>query len=349
MLRSSLISASAITIICIAVVAAEPVQLTIADDRGSLAVTRIIVDKTSVVEMKVGDKYVPIVGEWKWNRARSTFVPRYPFEKGITIRVTIDGKPIEIATQAASTIPANTVTKIYPTSETIPANQLRFYIEFAEPMRPGYAWSHIELLDEKGNKLDSPFLELDEELWSGDRKRFTLLLDPGRVKQELKPRLEDGPALEVDREYTLKISRRWKDEEGREMKQDGSKTFKTRPAVSSAIDPARWKLTVPSNGTKSLDVDFGRVLDFALCERVFSVIDEKGTKVECDQVAGPDQRTRRFSLKDGWLPGRYTLETRNILEDGCGNRIGRAFEVDLVEPITPKIVQSTTRIPFEVK
>ena len=39
-----------------------------------------------------------------------------------------------------------------------------------------------------------PFLELEQELWSGDGRRFTLLFDPGRIKRGLKPREEQGPS-----------------------------------------------------------------------------------------------------------------------------------------------------------
>ena len=38
-----------------------------------------------------------------------------------------------------------------------------------------------------GQAVADPFLELDEELWSTDGRRFTLLFDPGRIKRGLKP------------------------------------------------------------------------------------------------------------------------------------------------------------------
>ena len=53
-----------------------------------------------------------------------------------------------------------------------------------------------------------PFLELDEELWSPDGTRFTLIFDPGRIKRGLKPREEVGPVLEAGKSYSLVIDRR---------------------------------------------------------------------------------------------------------------------------------------------
>ena len=60
---------------------------------------------------------------------------------------------------------------------------------FDAPMSRGEAYRHIHLVDAKtGREVEAPFLELGEELWDGDFRRFTLLCDPGRVKRGLKPR-----------------------------------------------------------------------------------------------------------------------------------------------------------------
>ncbi len=58
----------------------------------------------------------------------------------------------------------------------------------------------MTLLNEKGRKLDVPFLEVGEELWDPTGTRLTLLLDPGRIKRGLKPREDLGPILEAGSE-----------------------------------------------------------------------------------------------------------------------------------------------------
>ena len=44
-------------------------------------------------------------------------------------------------------------------------------------------------------KCQAPFLPLEAELWNGDRTRFTVFLDPGRVKRGILPNEEMGRAL----------------------------------------------------------------------------------------------------------------------------------------------------------
>ncbi|MCL6608417.1 MAG: hypothetical protein K6T74_10025, partial [Geminicoccaceae bacterium] len=85
----------------------------------------------------------------------------------------------------------------YPTSDQLPENQLRFYIHFSAPMSRGEAYARIRLLDSAGKPIDAAFLELGEELWDPSGKRFTLLIDPGRIKRGLRPREDLGPVLEA--------------------------------------------------------------------------------------------------------------------------------------------------------
>ena len=85
-----------------------------------------------------------------------------------------------------------------------------------------------------------PFLELDEELWSPDGTRFTLLFDPGRVKRGLKPREELGPVLEAGKSYSLVIDRDWLDASGNSLKAGFRKTFRVGPPDETSPDPKTW-------------------------------------------------------------------------------------------------------------
>ena len=100
------------------------------------------------------------------------------------------------------------VVKINPSSDFLPENLLHFYIFFSAPMSRGEAYQRITLRDTATGKIvDRPFLELDEELWSPDGTRFTLVLDPGRIKRGLRPREEVGPILTGGKTYSLVIDR----------------------------------------------------------------------------------------------------------------------------------------------
>ena len=68
----------------------------------------------------------------------------------------------------------------------------KFYLHFSAPMSRGEAYANIHLLDADGKPVEHAFLELEQELWDPAMKRFTLLIDPGRIKQGLKPRRTPG-------------------------------------------------------------------------------------------------------------------------------------------------------------
>ncbi len=73
--------------------------------------------------------------------------------------------------------------EIYPTSSELPENLLKFYIHFSQPMSRGQAYRHIKLLKADGKAVDGAYLEIGEELWDASSTRFTLLLEPGRIKR----------------------------------------------------------------------------------------------------------------------------------------------------------------------
>ena len=91
---------------------------------------------------------------------------------------------------------------IFPSAEVLPANHLKFYVHFPEPMREGVFLDYCALLDEHGQPVLEPFRET--ELWSDDRRRLTLWLHPGRQKAGVNLNVEFGPVLEPGRRYTLR-------------------------------------------------------------------------------------------------------------------------------------------------
>ena len=159
------------------------------------------------------------------------FTPRFPLKSGLQYRAVVrrglltndanakvDDLVLEFATPAPPATPPSEVTQIYPSSDRLPENLLRFYIHFSAPMSRGEAYRHIHLRDADGREIEAAFLELGEELWDPDMRRFTLLCDPGRVKRGLRPREELGPVLEAGRDYALVIDADWPDAQGRALR-----------------------------------------------------------------------------------------------------------------------------------
>ena len=255
---------------------------------------------------------------------------------------------LDIALPALKRTAATVVTQVYPTSDKLPENQLRFYLHFSQPMGKGEAYTHLKLLKENGEAIDLPFLELGEELWDASGKRLTLLIDPGRIKRGLKPREDVGPVLEAGHSYTLSIDATWKDAAGEPLKAGRSKKFVVDKPVEVGIDPAAWKIEPPSPKSKQpLVVKFPRPLDHALLHRTIAVLDSAGKAVAGEVTVTQQERQWGFTPAQPWAGGEYTLEVEKVLEDLAGNRIGRAFE--LVEGETVKQTgPAKVRIPFVV-
>ncbi len=287
------------------------------------------------------------------------FTPRYPLRRGMKYRVTFrhvgakaKDRPILFA---VISIPEETeqkraeVARVYPSPAALPESQLRFYIHFSEPMSRGEAYEHIQLLNKDGRPIDRAFLELGEELWDASGRRLTLLIDPGRIKQGLKPREDLGPVLEAGQSYALVIGADWPDAAGRPLVNEFRKSFKVTGPVTSAIDPQEWKIQAPRVGsTAALIVRFPRSLDRALMERTLAVVDANGESVPGQVIIGSEERRWEYLPEKVWEPGSYQLVVDTVLEDLSGNQIGRPFEVDQTNPIESKIVPEKVRLPFTV-
>jgi hypothetical protein len=290
------------------------------------------------------------------------FEPRFPPSPGLRYRVTFNPSKLpghdakertvtaEFAIPKPPAVATAVVEQVYPTAKVLPENQLRFYLHFSAPMSVGDSYKYVKLLNEAGKEVESPFLELGEELWDRDGKRFTLLIHPGRIKRGLKPREELGPVLEEGKSYTLVVSEKWPDAEGNPLKEGYKKTFRAAKPIDEGIDSKTWKLRPPDAGTRDpLTVTFPAPLDHALLQRVVWVADGQGERVAGKVTVSEEETRWQFAPEKPWKEGEYQLTAETILEDLAGNRIGRPFEVDVLHPIEKEITTKTVGVPFRVK
>ena len=317
--------------------------------------------KVLAVFVDKNDRTAPaMLGTWSVEGKTLCFVPRFPLVPGLVYRVVYDpaqtpghaaAKPIEAKLSLPKPAPkaAAAVIQVYPTAKMLPENQLKFYVHFSAPMSHGDNYQYLSLLDAEGKVVDHPFLELGEELWDPESRRFTLFIDPGRIKQGLKPREEFGPVLVEGKRYTLVIDRAWTDGEGNPLKETYRKTFTVGTAVDMKVDPKEWKLQAPSSGREPLTVVFPRPLDHALLNRLVWVVDEKDNKVVGSVVVGDEEKRWRFIPKQQWTAGKYRLVADTRLEDLAGNNIARPFEVDVLRPVEREVKVETVSVPFEVR
>ena len=122
----------------------------------------------------------------------------------------------------------------------------------------------------------------------------------------------------------------WPDASGRPLGAGSSRSFTVVAADLEPPEPARWRIEPPRAGGRGpLRVALGEPLDSALLQRLVWVEDEAGRRPEGSIALGDDERSWTFTPAAPWSAGRYALTIDRRLEDLAGNRVGRAFEVDL--------------------
>ncbi len=244
--------------------------------------------------------------------------------------------------------PPTSVAAVYPSGAQLPENLLRFYIHFSAPMSRGEAYRHLKLIDTATSKpVHAPFLELEQELWSPDGKRFTLFIDPGRIKRGLKPREMFGPVLEAGKSYCLVVDRGWTDAAGNGLQSDFRRTFRAGPPDESMPDPKKWSVVSPRAGSReALEARLPEPLDRALLERLVGVLDAEGREVAGVVSIADAETVWRFIPRDSWREGAYRLVVGSELEDVAGNSVASPFEVDLTTPITKRMTSDRVEVPF---
>ena len=222
------------------------------------------------------------------------------------------------------------VTAIFPTSNEVPANHLKFYIHFSQPMRQGVFLAHCSLRDEHGRDVAEPFRET--ELWSEDRTRLTLWLHPGRQKAGVNLNVEFGPVLHPGRGYTLVISGRWPSENGILLGGDVRRKFRAVERATARLEADTWRITAPRAGSHSpVTVRFPAPLDHALLLRCIRVFGADGQPVAGDITVAEREQSWSFIPARPWDAESHTLAADSILEDLAGNSLARPFELDLTK------------------
>jgi hypothetical protein len=303
-----------------------------------------------------------MLGTYSVRANRLRFEPQFPLAPGVHYAATFQpgalpgaapGQEAVTSThkaEAQNAGPPTVVTHIYPSASVLPENLLKFYVQFSGPMNRGYNYEHIHLHDAKGNTVELPFLEIDEELWNPDMTRLTLFIDPGRIKRGVRPLEEVGPALENGKSFTLSIDSNWHDARGEPLKAGFEKRFRVGPPDRDPPDPAKWKVEAPASGKRRpLIVRFPKPLDYALALRVIRVTDEMGNILPGEALVSDNERRWSFTPPAAWRRGTHHLVVPTTIEDLAGNNIGKPFDVDLFEGVERQFTNSSVKIPFLVR
>ena len=283
------------------------------------------------------------------------FRPRFPVTAGAKYNVQVsanaslkpDGFFIEIP--KGETAPT-TIQQVYPTSNVLPENTLKFYVHFSAAMQKGDIYRYLEIREVGGESVELPFLEIEQEFWSRDSKRLTLLLDPGRIKRGLKPRREMGPIFVTGRTYELRVDGDWPDSNGRKIGDDFVKRFRIGPEDHQQPDPTGWQLKVPAENTKQpLVISFSESLDHSMLQSAIKVLGNQANLVAGRIEVAKNEAQWSLTPEALWQPGSYTIEINNRLEDNAGNSIEKQFDVELVDKSRSITSPPSTKLTFEVK
>lgn len=233
---------------------------------------------------------------------------------------------------------------VSPASKLIPANTLRLYINFSEPMLRGQVRKHIHLEDSQGNAVFNPFLNLGTELWNENQTRITLLFDPGRTKQGLSSNKRYGLALEEGARYALLLNGRMESASGVQLQTTHRFEYQITAPERRPIRPEQWRLRLPKYQTNSgLEVRFQRQMDSGAAARFIRV-----KKLSGEYFAGKveyDGDIWRFQPTAPWASADYELVVHPSLEDVSGNTPQSEFDQPIVAAAHARKLIS---LPFSV-
>lgn len=263
------------------------------------------------------------------------------FRVGLIVAMLLSG-----ATTALAACPAPEVgrVEIYPTAKVLPANLLRIYIYYPRAMASSAGLSDVRLLDADGSPMAGVFLPTREDLWSPDRRRLTVLMDPGRVKTGLDASEALGRALRTGQSYTLEVSGASLDAAGCVLGQNTRLEFQVGPPDLDPPDPSEWALTIPTAMSRDLlTINLGSPHDHVSLAFRLRVFDAEGSIVPGQISLTPGEDGWHFTPRAPWRAQTYSLAIEDSLEDLAGNRPGALFDRPTRQALEPWLDSLTFR------
>lgn len=315
-------------------------------------------DEVYYVALANAEPPIPVLAHLEYHGDEARLVPNVPLSRGRTYVVVFDsGKVLgrdrepdrtKITVPPDSTASSSHVTAVYPGQETVPANLLKFYVHFSEPMSEGRLFEFARLLDGNGQPVMQAFREV--ELWADHHRRVTLWINPGRTKEALGLSESLGPVLEPDRSYTLEIAAGLPDEKGRPLGQTYRLPFRTTAADHTQPKIDTWQIIPPAPGIRStLQVRFGEKLDYALAQDGISIETPDGQPFAGTLDVASDAAGFTFAPSEPWRPGSYRLKAAGVVEDLAGNSLYRPFEARSGEATKPLATPPTYQREISIR
>lgn len=316
------------------------------------ALDAVSLEEVFAVFVDTGGDVPAMLGSYTLEADRLLFTPRYPLVPGQRYRAEFVFGYVHLdegfRLEAGAAPPDTRVARVYPSTDVVPENLLKFYVYFTSPMHGGDVYDHVYLVDGDGNRVEQGFVETVPELWDPPMRRLTMICHPGRIKQGLDMREQMGPALTEGGGYRLVVNAGMRDATGRPLAEGFEKVFTVGPADRTPPVPAAWRVTPPEPGTRTpLRVSFREPLEHALLERMMTVRLRDGTPVPGEVQVTAAETVWAYVPHGEWKPGDYLLVAHVNLEDLAGNQIDRPFDVRPGDTPVPDVA-TEVRIPFAI-
>ena len=318
------------------------------------------------VQLKDAEAGVSIAGTYDVFETAVSFTPRFPFAGGVSYKATFlteqlsdnynevylpkmaSGRlTLEFRDEKVASTPSR-VSIVYPSSNSLPENLLKFHICFSHAMTIGEIYKRVKIFDHENNEVEKAFLIVDQEFWDNDMKVATLLLDPGRIKRGLKANLEMNSPLKQGGAYTLVVDKNWKDINGKFLESDFRKTFRCTEPDRRSPSVDRWKIITPQSSFDPLVVQTNEPMDMITLSNGFLITDRRDQRIEGEVNLLKDEAGFSFHPKNGWNNGKYVLQINPLIEDLAGNNMNRVFDRDLTNPTMNTEPEKEITIPFSI-
>lgn len=271
-------------------------------------------------KISVQNSDISISGKWIKGKKKIIFVPDYPFEERVWYCVKTGGRDTLMRLPEKKN-KTSFVTRIYPLTDSIPENLLRFYVYFNAPMQQGNFPRHIHLYNEANDDLRHAFFDDQRELWNKDFTRLTILLDPGRIKSGLEVNRRMGRVFIPKQVYRLVIDKGWKDIEGFELQSSYTKTFSVVQEDIVHPDINSWNIKFPKDRKDFLQILFNDKMDHTGIEQYIAITDAAQTRIKGKMYLQRGETSVVFVPTKKWKKGEYILYINARTEDIAGNNI----------------------------
>lgn len=275
---------------------------------------------------------VPVAGYWHGNAGITLFVPTFPLKEGHVYYLKKDDKLVRRISLPVVRHSPPRVVRIYPDVDTIPANLLKIYVLFDQPMAAGHAADQIRLIDlNTGKEEPEAFLQLEQELWSYSNDTLTLWFDPGRIKRDLIPNEELGNPLTEGKEYLLEVYPGWPGQNGTPTIATTSRKFYVTEADRTRPSTEDWQVTTPAVGTTgALFLRFPEAMDMgAVTSSLRLTCEDTEVPYRLEWLQG--DKGLLMHPERPWQEGGCKLHIDAKAEDLAGNNLNRLFDQDVEE------------------